>query len=368
MSDLTLVDPPSSWESRRSTSILLGTYVRELRAQHRLDVDVLATCVGEGRTSQWLRSLERGEFIPTYSMLHLLSSAFDEACLVSPRYDLAEVYQGLLDEPGSDLADALRARVLPGTQMSETELEDREVVGLKLYSDGLSQQDRLLGLFPSLLALVLLGLVLASLNEATSQLSVWPGTSLVVAALVFLGSAVAILVPGLRRFLDVLSRPIHVLSGAFGKRKDPQAWAATLGLSLEHAGRWHQPAFNAHITSAHRRPFGDVSVAADFAVRVSTVFLLGGLSAAALAWFKLDLRPSDLMFTSNVESYEPGSWLAVVSVVSIVLGISSAVAAYRRGRSAHGTLFDGLGYVRVSESSPLPDTTTASASSSTAAG
>ena len=361
-----MADSFSSWESNKHTASLLGTYVRELRGQHLLGVDTLAGCIAKGRTAEWLRAFERGEIVPTPNTLTLLSQAFDKACAVEPSYELGQVYLDLLDEPRSDLADALRARLSPDLKSTEDD-ETTPIEGLKLYSAGLSEEDRLLGLFPALAALILFAAVLVSSLRTVGDPSLSVSPFLATLTLGFIGSAIAVLVSGLTKIFDFLGYPVHRISGIGGKHSDPKVSAATLGIEIDHPKRWHQPAFDQYLISAYREPFKETSLAADFAERLCILFSLAAISSTWLAR-RAGLHEMNLEISSNLEDYAPGSLLALVSAASIALALATGVSAYRRGRSAHGALYRGLGFIEASKQNrldELPTETSVSTSETT---
>ena len=346
----------SSWESNRHTASLVGTYVRELRGQHLIGVDTLAGCVAKGRTVEWLRAFERGEIMPTRNTLTLVSGAFDRACAIEPSYELAKVYVDLLDEPRSDLADALRSRTSPGIVSTE-ENQEKEIAGLKLYSAGLSEEDRLLGLFPALAAVILSVILVFSWGQTVGAPSLSISPALAALALGFLGSTVVVLVSGFTRIGDFICYPIHRISGLGGKHSDASTWASILGVKLDKTQRWHQPAFDQYVIPTYRKPFSETALAADFAERLCVVFAVAGLVSTILA-VQADLHTLDFKLSSNFEDYAPGSSLALVAVLSFALALSTGVSAVRRGRSAHATLFRGLGLVEASKQSQIAEPAT----------
>lgn len=347
-----MVKPVDFLERNEDAKLLTATYVRELRLHHLLSVDALAEHIGgTGRTSTWLRSFERGEIMPTRRILASISTGFDSACSVAPGYELEQTYQDLLDDPTSDLADRLRKRSMaPSAHATEDKAEPIE--GINIYSAGLSEEDRILVLFPIALFLSLLALIALAVNHAVDgalpAINPW-AVSLIAA---FLASAVVTMVIGLNHMVSILCWPIHRIAGWTGKHADPSTWAELSGVTIRKGVGWYKPAFLPHLIPDYKLAFRENSIAADFAERICMVFLCGAL-VATWAFIDLDLFDDPLNLSVRLNAYGPGTWLGVLTAISWLFTATSCYAAFNKGRAAHSSLFHGLGLVQKSTQATL---------------
>ncbi len=341
---------PRTWEARLSTSQLIGLHIRRQRQTEGLTVEVLAHA--SDHTQEWLRSLERGEFIPTREMLAAVGLGFCRA--TGDHRWFASTYLDLLADPDSELAKELKEE-LPNSEFAPDHSEEAPPpAGPLPTAYGLSLVDRVLVLTPLAVgAFLVAGIVV--LWFWAKDVEPLEGVSLPWIA--FLGAtavtATAFLLPAMNR-LFVWATWCVRLGPCREKVRLMANWPKAHGVPLSGRTTWLQPGFSAHIQPRYRGAAFDVGLSADFAERITAVFALATIGA--LIAF-LDGFPGGLVgsFTLNPDTMSRVSALPITLGLLATVTLLSCRAAYTFGLRAHGTLFDGLGIVRSDEpSAALP--------------
>jgi hypothetical protein len=302
---------------RPETLALFGSRVADMRAEGNLSLEVFAKSAR--RSSEWVRSIERGQCAPTEPGFDGLELGFFENESGSKSADLRATYRHLDEEPMGEEARRLRTRHHLSAPLTERLGQDPE--GLVPLLHDIAYHDRLLTLTP--LA------VLAAIATFILGARPWRGSgydfvrfdfgtvtflSLVVIA------CLAFIMPSTSGFLARLAGATR-FGDVVGWYEDAVAIRKEEG-AVSTDGNWHLPEEVLYSVPRHWGDLRATSLQADLHERLIVVVVFGLVGAGAALAVAFNA-------SSSVADWAP--WAALLVLLAIVVRL---LFARRRGLAA----------------------------------